>query len=180
MLQFVLRRITIFPITLVIANFIGFAFAFATAPIVTASDPYSFGTNKLPPVMPAYLDYLGNIFEGDFGSTFTNEPVLEAISRFGGASLGLLGIAITITAGTTMRATLQAIYDIAVKLRDEGPMAEATFIEAYKRHPLGDVHTFAGFDAIRALEDTYLPAEQLDKYSDSVGHQPEDSRGKRA
>ncbi len=97
MLQFVLRRITIFPITLVIANFIGFAFAFATAPIVTASDPYSFGTNKLPPVMPAYLDYLGNIFKGDFGSTFTNEPVLEAISRFGGSSLGLLGIAITIS-----------------------------------------------------------------------------------
>ncbi len=55
MFQFALRRITIFPLTLLIANFIGFAFAFSTAPIVTASDPYSFGTNKLPPVMPAYL-----------------------------------------------------------------------------------------------------------------------------
>ena len=91
-----------------------------------------------------------------------------------------LGIAITITAGTTMRATLQAIYDVAVKLRDEGPMAEAAFIEAYKRHPLGDVHTFAGFDDIRALEDAYLPAEQLDKYADSVGHQPEEQKGKQA
>ena len=83
-----------------------------------------------------------------------------------------LGIAITITAGTTMRATLQAVYDIAVKLRDEGPMAEAAFAEAFKKHPLGDLHTFAGFDEIREWENAFLPAEQLDKYADSVGHQP--------
>lgn len=83
-----------------------------------------------------------------------------------------LGIAITITAGTTMRATLQSVYDIAVKLRDEGPMAEAAFWEDFKRHPLHDVHTFAGFDAIRAWEEAFLPAEQLDKYADSIGHQP--------
>ena len=83
-----------------------------------------------------------------------------------------LGIAITITAGTTMRATLQAVYDIAVKLRDEGPMAEAAFAEAFKKHPLGDLHTFAGFDEIREWENAFLPADQLDKYADSVGHQP--------
>lgn len=84
-----------------------------------------------------------------------------------------LGIAIAITAGTAMRATLQAVYDIAVKLRDEGPLAEAVFIDAFKKHPLGDLHTFAGFDMIRACEDAFLPAEQLDKYDDSIGHQPD-------
>ena len=84
-----------------------------------------------------------------------------------------LGIAITITAGTTMRATLQSVYDIAVKLRDEGPMAEAAFAEDFKKHPLHDVHTFAGFDTIRACEEVFLPADQLDKYSDSIGHQPQ-------
>jgi 2-methylisocitrate lyase-like PEP mutase family enzyme len=84
-----------------------------------------------------------------------------------------LGIAITITAGTTMRATLQSVYDVAVKLRDEGPMAEAEFIEGFKKHPLNDVHTFAGFDAIRACEEVFLPAEHLDKYADSIGHQPQ-------
>ncbi len=97
MLQFALRRITIFPIILLLANFIGFAFAFSTAPFVTASDPYSLGTNKLPPVLPAYFDYLHNIFKGDFGRTFTGEPVLVNISRFGGASAGLIGIAMTIS-----------------------------------------------------------------------------------
>ncbi|MBI5943702.1 MAG: ABC transporter permease [Chloroflexi bacterium] len=97
MFQFVLRRIAIFPLTLLIANFIGFAFAFASAPIVSSSDPYSLGTNKLPPILPEYFNYLKNIFNGDFGSTFTGEPVLENISRFGGASLGLIGIAMTLS-----------------------------------------------------------------------------------
>ena len=59
-----------------------------------------------------------------------------------------------------------------------GPMAEAAFIESFKKHPLGDLHTFAGFDEIRAAEDKFLPLEQLDKYADSIGHQPEKKTGK--
>jgi len=34
MFQFALRRLSIIPLVLLIANFIGFAFAFASAPIV--------------------------------------------------------------------------------------------------------------------------------------------------
>ena len=97
MFQFVLRRIAIFPLILLLANFIGFAFAFATAPQVAASNPYAAGTSDLPPVAPVYFDYLKNVSAGDFGQTFTNEPVLEMIARFSGASLGLIGIAITIS-----------------------------------------------------------------------------------
>jgi len=40
------------------------------------------------------------------------------------------------------------------------------------RHPLGDIHTFAGFDQVRAWEEEFLPAEELEKYEASVGHQP--------
>ena len=92
--------------------------------------------------------------------------------RMGLPQMQELGIAIAITAGVTMRATLQAVYDIAVKLRDEGPLAEAAFMEAFKKHPIGDLHTFSGFDTIRAWEDAYLPSEQLDKYSDTIGYLP--------
>ncbi len=92
--------------------------------------------------------------------------------RMGLPQMQELGIAIAITAGVTMRATLQAVYDIAVKLRDEGPLAEAAFMEVFKKHPLGDLHTFSGFDTIRAWEDAYLPSEQLDKYSDTIGYLP--------
>ena len=92
--------------------------------------------------------------------------------RFSLPEMQALGIAMAISAGALMRASLQAMYDLAVELRDTGPMAEARFVEKFKRHPLGDLHTFAGFDQIRAWEDLYLPEEELAKYADSVGHMP--------
>jgi 2-methylisocitrate lyase-like PEP mutase family enzyme len=82
------------------------------------------------------------------------------------------GIAVTILPGATLRVALQAIWDFAAALRQEGPAAEARFVERFREHPVGDLHTFAGFDQIRAWEAAYLPAEELDKYQGSVGHQP--------
>ena len=83
-----------------------------------------------------------------------------------------LGLAVAIAPGATFRATMQAVYDLAVALRERGPLAEAEFAEQFKRHPLGDVHTFAGFDRVREWEAQYLPPEEAEKYADSVGHQP--------
>jgi 2-methylisocitrate lyase-like PEP mutase family enzyme len=85
------------------------------------------------------------------------------------------GIAITIFAGLAHRATMQAVYDTAVALRDEGPEAETRFIERFAKHPIGNVHQFAGFDQIRAWEEAFLPPEELSKYEGSVGHQPDRS-----
>ena len=68
--------------------------------------------------------------------------------------------------------TIQTLYDFAVALRERGPEAEADFAERFRGHPLGDVHTFAGFDQVRRWEEAFLPAEELEKYADSVGHQP--------
>lgn len=83
-----------------------------------------------------------------------------------------LGIAITILPGVALRATIQAVWDLAVALRDQGPLAEEAFAERFSAHPLGNVHAFAGFDQIREWENEFLPAEELDKYQDSVGYQP--------
>ena len=67
---------------------------------------------------------------------------------------------------------MMAIYDLAVELRDEGPIAEKRFNDKYKDHPMGDLHTFAGFDQVMAWEKEFLGEEELAKYADSVGHQP--------
>jgi 2-methylisocitrate lyase-like PEP mutase family enzyme len=83
-----------------------------------------------------------------------------------------LGIAIAISPGALMRAALVAMHDLAVQLRDEGPAAEARFNGQFAKHPLGDLHTFAGFDQIRAWEREFLSPEALRKYEDSVGHVP--------
>ncbi len=92
--------------------------------------------------------------------------------RFTREDLNDLGIAITITPGATFRATMMAIYDLAVELRDNGPIAEKRFNDAYKDHPMGDLHTFAGFDQVMAWEKAFLGEEELEKYADSIGHQP--------
>ena len=94
--------------------------------------------------------------------------------RFSLEEMQALGIAVTISAGALMRTALAAMHDLAVQLRDEGPMAEARFMEKFSKHPLGDLHTFAGFDRIRAWEQQFLSAEAMRKYEDSVGHQPKD------
>jgi 2-methylisocitrate lyase-like PEP mutase family enzyme len=88
------------------------------------------------------------------------------------AEMQSLGIAITISAGALMRAALVAMHDLAVELRDEGPMAEARFAGKFAQHPLGDLHTFAGFDQIRAWEREFLSPEALRKYEGTVGHVP--------
>lgn len=93
MIKFLLRRLAFLPLALLLANFIGFAFAFSVAPLVQSSNPYAIGGTELPPLLPDYWEYLQGVGRGEFGSTFTGEPVLEAVSRFGSASLGLLGIA---------------------------------------------------------------------------------------
>ena len=89
---------------------------------------------------------------------------------------GLRWPKVTILPGAALRVTVQAVYDFARALREEGPLAEQRFIESFKQHPLGDLHTFAGFDQVRAWEEEFLPADELDKYADSVGHRPAPKR----
>jgi len=92
--------------------------------------------------------------------------------RFSADELQDLGIAIAILPGVALRATIQAVHDLGVALRDKGPLAEEDFAARFKDHPLANVHAFAGFDRIQAWEREFLPAEDLDKYQDSVGYQP--------
>ena len=104
------------------------------------------------------------------GPIFYNQTGVSP--RFSLEEMNALGIAVTILPGATLGATVQAVYDFARDLRERGPAAEADFNERSKSHPLGNLHTFAGFDQVREWEEEYLPAEEMIKYADSVGHQP--------
>lgn len=92
--------------------------------------------------------------------------------RFTEAEMNDLGIAITILPGACHRVTLKAVYDFAADLKDRGPMVESELFESMKGHPVGDVHTFAGFNQIKAWEESYLADDELEKYAGTVGHQP--------
>jgi 2-methylisocitrate lyase-like PEP mutase family enzyme len=119
---------------------------------------------------PTSLEEIRRVCREVRGPVFYNQTGVSP--RLTMAQMKELGIAITILPGATLRVALQAIWDFAAALRAEGPAAEARFAERFKDHPVGDLHTFAGFDQIRAWEGEYLPAEELEKYDGSVGHQP--------
>jgi len=104
------------------------------------------------------------------GPIFYNQTGISP--RLSEQQMNDLGIAVTILPGATMRVTLQAVYDFATKLKAEGVMAEAEFYKNFQDHPVGDFHTFAGFDQIREWEEAYMDPAELAKYAGSVGHQP--------
>ncbi len=97
MLRFLARRLVLIPVILAAANFFGFYFAFSIAPVISTSNPYSQGTLDLPPVLPEYMNYISNVARGNFGTTFNGENVTETISRVSIASLGLIGISLTLS-----------------------------------------------------------------------------------
>jgi 2-methylisocitrate lyase-like PEP mutase family enzyme len=119
---------------------------------------------------PTTLDEVRRVCREVQGPILYNQTGVSP--RLGLDDMRELGIAVTIFAGAAHRATIQAVYDLAVALRDDGPIADTRFTESFARHPLGNVHQFAGFDRVRAWEEAYLPPEELEKYEGSVGHQP--------
>jgi 2-methylisocitrate lyase-like PEP mutase family enzyme len=119
---------------------------------------------------PTSLDEVRRVCREVRGPVFYNQTGVSP--RLTPAQMKELGIAVTILPGAMLRVALAALHDFAAALRQDGPAAEARFAERFRDHPLGDLHTFAGFDRIRAWEEAYLPAEELDKYEGSVGHQP--------
>lgn len=68
-----------------------------------------------------------------------------------------------------MRATLMATWDYAVDLKARGAAAETDFQAKLKSHPMGSFHDFAGFSKIKAMEEKYLPAEEMKKYEGATG-----------
>jgi 2-methylisocitrate lyase-like PEP mutase family enzyme len=92
--------------------------------------------------------------------------------RFTLDELRAMRIAVCISPNAMLRSALAAMHDLAAQMHAEGPVAETRFMEGFRKHPLGDLHTFAGFDRIRAWEREYLGEEAMQKYADSVGHLP--------
>ena len=92
--------------------------------------------------------------------------------RFTMQELRELGVAVCISPNAMLRSALMAMHDLAADLKADGPEAETRFMQSFSQHPLGDLHTFAGFDRVRAWEREYLGEEAMKKYTDSVGHIP--------
>jgi peptide/nickel transport system permease protein len=83
-----------FPLILLIANAIGFAFAFYFEPVVSSRNPYASGEILIPPIFPEYFSYLAKFASLDFGTTYNGEAVPLALARLSINSFGLVVIAL--------------------------------------------------------------------------------------
>lgn len=119
---------------------------------------------------PTSVDEVKTVCQEVNGPVMYNQTGVSP--RFSQEQMTELGIAVTILPGALTRLTITTLYDFSVRLRDEGPLAEAEFFKSLDDHPVGNMHDFAGFDQIRQWEEAYLEPETLAKYADSVGHQP--------
>jgi hypothetical protein len=69
-----------------------------------------------------------------------------------------------------MRATMQAVWDYAVDLKERGAAAEIDYQKRLKQHPMGAFHEVAGFPAIKQQEAKYLPEDLLQaRYDGALG-----------
>ena len=92
--------------------------------------------------------------------------------RFSEEEMNELGIAMTILPGATMRMQLMAVYDLAMEMKQRGPLVEQEFSQKFNQHPLGDFHGFAGFDQVMEWEERFMGEAELAKYEGTLGHQP--------
>ena len=92
--------------------------------------------------------------------------------RLSAEQMAALGIRVCILPGAAMRATIMAIHDFAMALKQDGPLAEAAYDARFKQHPMGNLHGFSGFDRIREMEAEFLPEESAQKYEGGLGYAP--------
>src|SRR5438552_5642110 len=119
---------------------------------------------------PTCVDEVRRICREVKGPVFYNMTGVSP--RFTLEEMRALGIAVCISPNAMLRAALGSMHDLALEMHEEGPVAETRFMEAFRKHPLGDLHTFAGFDQVREWEKEYLGEEAMKKYADSIGHVP--------
>ena len=58
---------------------------------------------------------------------------------------------------------MQAMFDYAADLKKRGAVAEIEYEKKMLNHPMGSCNEFAGFPRIKALEEKYLPPDELKK-----------------
>merc|ERR1711920_1008372 len=107
---------------------------------------------------PSSVEEVQQVCEQIQGPVFYNQTGVSP--KFSLKEMTDLGIAMTIVPNALTRCAVTAMYDLAVKLRED-PLNEVAFMKSIKGHPCGDMHEFAGFADVRELEARYLPKEEL-------------------
>jgi isocitrate lyase len=113
--------------------------------------------HKEYPQLPLYFNYSSNLKWFESGATFDDVAAIG----FNMMHVSLAGL----------RTSMQAMFDYAADLKKRGAVAEIEYEKKLLNHPMGSCNEFAGFPKIMALEEKYLPADELKKkYQQGGGH----------
>jgi len=81
-----------------------------------------------------------------------------------------MGYKLIIVSLGCLRASLKAVWDYVVDLKERDEEAEKDFQKKLRNHPTEDFNAFAGFPGIREIEAKFLPSEEVRrKYEKSKG-----------
>ena len=106
------------------------------------------------PKLPLYFNYSSNLRWHESNVTFEDL-----------AAVGYKAMHVSLAG---MRATMMATWDYAVDLKARGAQAEIDLQKKLLAHPMGRYHDFAGFPAVKAWEEKYLPPEEVKKKYDGT------------
>ncbi len=83
-----------------------------------------------------------------------------------------IGVSI-ISLGNAQWAAARAMWDYAHDLKKRGVEAQIDYLRGMKGHPLEEFHDFAGFPEMKAMEEKFLPKEEVEqKYEGTLGYKP--------
>ncbi|MGZ8229218.1 MAG: isocitrate lyase/PEP mutase family protein [Burkholderiales bacterium] len=106
------------------------------------------------PDVPLYLNYSANLKWADSKATFDDF-----------AEMGFKAMHVSLAG---LRTTMQSLWDYAVDFKQRGAQAENDFQKRLAQHPMGAFHELAGFSKMKALEEKYLPADEMKKKYDGT------------
>ena len=106
--------------------------------------------------MPLYLNCSANLKWSESGAGFEDF-----------AAMGYRMMHVSLAG---LRTTMEAMWDYARDLKARGAQAEIDFQKRLAQHPMSAFHQFAGFPEMKALEEEFLPADEVrKKYDGAVG-----------
>ncbi len=99
MTRFILKRLALLPLVILLANFLGFAYAFYIGPLTALDNPYSTSGGRVEAVklLPAYVTYLRAVFSGNLGEMPNSELISTVVTRAALNSLVLLALALALS-----------------------------------------------------------------------------------
>ncbi len=100
MTSFFTRRVLGFVVVMALANLAGFAYAYFMlyrVDVTLLRGDYAQRLGESPSFGGLYGDYLQQVWQGNWGLLDNGQPVLESLARSGLNSLGLVGLALTLS-----------------------------------------------------------------------------------